>query len=75
MTFISYYIIGLPVGILLGFLTSLNILGVWIGMMIGNIFHVSLFSLGTPSYCLWDDNYAATLLHFYVIKFCSSPDI
>ena len=41
VSFIAYYIIGLPLGILLGFKTNLGLLGVWLGMLLGNITHVS----------------------------------
>ncbi|XP_077247628.1 protein DETOXIFICATION 20-like [Tasmannia lanceolata] len=30
-----YYVIGMPLGILLGYLTSLQVKGIWIGMMLG----------------------------------------
>ena len=41
MNFIGYYIIGLPVGITLAIKVKWGVLGLWIGMCIGNIVHVS----------------------------------
>ncbi len=35
ITFISYWIIGLPIGYLLGFFLNLGVQGVWIGLLIG----------------------------------------
>jgi len=43
MNFISYYIIGIPIGVLLGFKTDLQLLGILIGMLIGNLVHVSYY--------------------------------
>ena len=40
--FIGYYIIGIPLGAVLGFKTTLGIIGIWIGMTIGNLLIVSL---------------------------------
>ena len=35
ITFIAYWIVGLPVGYLLGFTFGLNVQGVWIGLLLG----------------------------------------
>ncbi len=35
ITFISYWIVALPVGYLLGFIIELGVIGVWIGLLIG----------------------------------------
>jgi MATE family multidrug resistance protein len=35
ITFIAYWIIGLPIGYLLGFILNMNVLGIWIGLMLG----------------------------------------
>jgi MATE family multidrug resistance protein len=35
ITFIAYWIVGLPVGYLLGFTFKLNVQGVWIGLLLG----------------------------------------
>ncbi len=44
MNFVSYFVIGIPIGVALGFKANMNLLGVWLGMTVGNIIHVSLFS-------------------------------
>ena len=41
VNFIAYYIIGIPLAIVLGFKTTLGIIGIWIGMAIGNLLLVS----------------------------------
>ena len=41
VNFIAYYIIGIPLAVLLGFKTSLSIRGIWIGMAIGNFAQVA----------------------------------
>ena len=40
VNFIAYFIIGLPLGIVLGFKTDLRLLGIWIGMLVGNVSQV-----------------------------------
>jgi MATE family multidrug resistance protein len=35
ITFIAYWIVGLPVGYLLGFTFGLNVQGIWIGLLLG----------------------------------------
>jgi MATE family multidrug resistance protein len=35
ITFVAYWIIGLPVGYLLGFIFNMNVIGIWIGLMLG----------------------------------------
>jgi len=35
ITFIAYWIVGLPVGYLLGFVFGLDVIGVWIGLLLG----------------------------------------
>eukprot|EP00257_Ricinus_communis_P019646 XP_015578694.1 protein DETOXIFICATION 41 [Ricinus communis] len=34
----TYYVIGLPIGCVLGFLTSLGVAGIWWGIIIGVLF-------------------------------------
>ena len=41
VNFIAYYIIGIPLAVVLGFKTTLGIIGIWIGMAIGNLLLVS----------------------------------
>ena len=41
LVFIAYYIIGLPLGIVLALKLDLGALGLWTGMACGNFFHVS----------------------------------
>lgn len=41
MVFIGYYIIGLPLGALLGLKFELGAVGLWIGMACANFVHVS----------------------------------
>ena len=40
-SFVAYYIIGIPVGIVLGFKTDLGVIGLWAGMTIGNAVQVN----------------------------------
>ena len=42
MNFIGYYVIGLPLGITLALKVKWGVLGLWIGMCIGNIVYVRL---------------------------------
>ena len=36
VNFITYYVIGIPIGSVLGLKTDLGVLGLWVGMAIGN---------------------------------------
>ena len=40
VNFIAYYVIGLPVGAVIGFKTDLGVLGIWLGMLAGNVVQV-----------------------------------
>lgn len=40
VNFIAYYIIGLPLGAVICFKADMGILGIWIGMSIGNFTQV-----------------------------------
>lgn len=40
MNFVAYFIIGLPIGVVLGFKTELRLIGIWIGLLLGSITHV-----------------------------------
>ena len=44
MNFIGYYIIGLPLGITLAIKVKWGVLGLWIGMAMGNIVHVNHYT-------------------------------
>jgi MATE family multidrug resistance protein len=35
ITFVAYWIIGIPVGLLLGFYFHMEVIGVWIGLLVG----------------------------------------
>ena len=43
--FISYWIIGLPVGITLALKTNWGVVGMWSGLTIGNIAQVDILSI------------------------------
>lgn len=45
ITFTAYWIIGLPVGYLLGFYTELGVIGVWIGLFLGLFVSAVLLSI------------------------------
>ncbi len=45
ITFISYWIIALPIGYVLGFLFKLNVIGIWIGFLIGLMTSAILLTL------------------------------
>lgn len=45
ITFIAYWIIGLPAGYLLGFIFNFGVEGVWIGLSIGLFFSATLLTL------------------------------
>ena len=42
MNFVSYFVLGIPIGVILAFKADLELLGIWLGMVFGNIIHVSL---------------------------------
>ncbi|XP_047331065.1 protein DETOXIFICATION 24-like [Impatiens glandulifera] len=42
---VCYYVIGIPIGILLGFCTDLQVKGVWIGMICGVIMQIICLSI------------------------------
>ena len=44
MNFVSYFVLGIPIGVLLAFKADLELLGIWFGLFFGNIVHVSLDS-------------------------------
>lgn len=41
INFVAYYIIGIPIGVLLGFKADLKVIGLWSGMVIGNVMQVN----------------------------------
>jgi MATE family multidrug resistance protein len=41
VNFIAYYVIGIPIGAVLGLKTNLGVIGLWSGMAIGNALQVS----------------------------------
>ncbi len=44
ITFIAYWIVGIPVGLLLGFHFHLEVIGVWLGLLVGlSIAAISFF--------------------------------
>ncbi len=43
VTIFSYWIIGIPVGYLLGFIAGFGVLGIWVGLLIGLTLAASLF--------------------------------
>jgi MATE family multidrug resistance protein len=45
ISFISYWVIGFPVGYLLGFKTDLGVIGIWIGLLLGLTLAALLFTL------------------------------
>ncbi len=45
INFVVFYIVGLPTGISLAFLTDLGTLGMWIGLGIASFIQVSQFSI------------------------------
>jgi len=45
ITFIAYWIIGLPVGYIAGFLFNLGIIGIWLGLLLGLTVAAILFVL------------------------------
>ncbi|XP_074575670.1 protein DETOXIFICATION 27-like [Curcuma longa] len=49
----SYYIIGVPLGILLGWMTNLGIWGLWAGMIVGTAVQTCILVLKTVR-CDWD---------------------
>lgn len=59
MNVIAYYVIGLPVGITLALKANLGAIGLWTGMAMGNVVHVSK---GKESLCC---GYKLTL--FYLL--------
>lgn len=40
VSFVGYYIIGLPLGVVIGFKTDLGLFGIWIGMTVAVISQV-----------------------------------
>ena len=40
VNFVAYYIIGIPLAVVIGFKTHLGVIGIWIGMTIGNFAQV-----------------------------------
>ncbi len=42
VNFIAYYIVAIPIGALLTFKTDLEVIGLWVGMAIGNALQVSI---------------------------------
>ena len=41
VNFFAYYVIGIPLAVVIGIKTNLGIIGIWIGMAIGNFAQVS----------------------------------
>ncbi|CAI9782910.1 unnamed protein product [Fraxinus pennsylvanica] len=50
----SYYIVGIPVGVVLGYIIRLHVEGVWIGMLIGTLLQTITLLILT-SRTNWDD--------------------
>ena len=40
VNFIAYYVIGIPLAVVLGYKANLSVFGIWIGMAIGNFAQV-----------------------------------
>ena len=49
MNFITYYVIGIPIGSVLCLKTDLGVMGLWVGMAIGNGIQVSMLSYAHPA--------------------------
>jgi MATE family multidrug resistance protein len=45
ISFISYWVIGFPVGYMLGFMTDLGVVGIWIGLLLGLTLAALMFTL------------------------------
>jgi MATE family multidrug resistance protein len=45
ISFFSYWVIGFPVGYILGFMTRLGVVGIWIGLLLGLTLAAILFTL------------------------------
>jgi MATE family multidrug resistance protein len=45
ISFVSYWVIGFPVGYILGFMTSLGVVGIWIGLLLGLTLAAIFFTL------------------------------
>lgn len=68
MNFIAYYIIGIPLAIVFGFKTSLGVLGIWIGMAIGNFSQVITL---TNHHAVLEFNLVCCIVH----GICDGTDI
>ncbi|XP_076932926.1 protein DETOXIFICATION 24-like [Bidens hawaiensis] len=65
---VSFYLIGIPLGVMLGYLTSLQVKGIWIGMIVG-VLAQSLTLIYMMWRTNWDDEVnkaSERLLRFYV---------
>jgi len=54
LNFISYYVVGIPLGILFGFKFGLGVEGLWLGMTIGLVF-VSTVNTTIIFRCNWEE--------------------
>lgn len=65
----AFYVVGLPVGVLLGFVLHLKGKGLWIGVVIGSAMQSTLLSLVT-SFTNWEKQvYIYTQISFIISNF------
>ncbi|KAJ0025491.1 hypothetical protein Pint_08406 [Pistacia integerrima] len=60
----SYYLVGLPLGVLLGWLLQFNITGIWTGMICGTVVQTLILSIITIK-CEWEKEAQKARIHIF----------
>ncbi|XP_031282671.1 protein DETOXIFICATION 27-like [Pistacia vera] len=60
----SYYLVGLPLGVLLGWLLQFNITGIWTGMICGTVVQTLILSIITIK-CEWEKEAQKAWIHIF----------
>ena len=53
VNFVSYYVVGLPLGIILSLVVGLKAKGLWIGLSVGDFIQVGADCILVPNFSMW----------------------